>query len=544
MSSPRAMTHPQQRQYSFTKNGFMLTQYNQGNGESKPSSPTTEEPTRVNVLPNEDSNSTEEGRTKEAARLASLVMNLKLTNEDNTSGAAPQDKKKKTGPTHDEVLRKYSRSTRHRVRKTKAYLELKYQMLRNFQVHDLPEPDENDDDDGRFTKDFGYNPLQTLRNRQYKKYSVSQNKDHLYWNVDPMELVNDYSWSMRNMDLVKKRDGSFVFPQQQHQQQLANRKLYSQSSSSKGGDEFIQKLKSKLIQRSSSSHGASESDSSIDELSPPPSVHDKGVASPDRGRSMSPVRNIAIESISTRRSNDQPRQSAPELGQPIDLKPKSDPTYQSMHQQEKEEEKTEETVKDKSASISAPKTQKENTTNENEDVETLARLANEMQYLNAVFFLANMQTQRKNQVSCPPDNTCITNLSNGISETSKNCTNGLIPEVENKLKDLENRLSAIRDEFGEKRAPKMDNILVESDKILGEVSTTLNLEIRKVGERLDKVEAFAPSPAKLLWTIGYGMLEWSLVIFMWFIWGFVSILRLLKSSFRLILSIIKWLLWC
>lgn len=528
------MTHPQQRQYSFTKNGFMLTQYHQANGGSKPSSPTAEEPTRVSVLPNEDSNNTEEGRTKEAARLASLVMNLKLTNEDQAS-AAPQDKKKKTGPSHDEVLQKYSRATRHRVKKTKAHLELKYQMLRNFQVHDLPEPDENDDDDGRFTKDFGYNPLQTLRNRQYKKYSVSQHKDHLYWNVDPMELVNDYSWSMRNMDLVKKRDGSFVFPQQQQQ---ASRKLYSQSSSSKGGDEFIQKLKSKLIQRSSSSHGASESDSSLDELSPPPSVRaDKGVASPDRGRSMSPVRNIAIESISTRKSNDQPRQSAPELGQPIDLK-------QPTHQPEEAEEKPEETVNDKPASIPAPPTQKGTTTNENEDMETLAQLANEMQYLNAVFFLANMQTQRKNQLSSLPDNTCITNLSNDISETSKNCTNTLIPEVENNLKDLETRLLAIRDEFREKRAPKMDNILVESDKILGEVSTTLNLEIRKVGERLDKVEAFAPSPAKLLWTIGYGMLEWSLVIFMWFIWGFVSILGLFRSSFRLILSIVKWLLWC
>lgn len=542
MSSPRAMTHPQQRQYSFTKNGFMLTQYHRSNGGSKPSSPPTEEPTRVSVLPNEDSNDTEEGRTKEAARLASLVMNLKLTNEDNTAAAA-HDRKKKTGPTHDEVLQKYSRSTRHRVRKTKAHLELKYQMLRNFQVHDLPDPDENDEDydgDGRFSKDFGYNPLQTLRNRQYKKYAVSQRKDHLYWNVDPMELVNDYSWSLRNMDLVKKRDGSFVFPQQQQ----ASRKQYYQPPSSRGGDEFIQKLKSKLIQRASSSHGTSESDSSIDELSPPPSVRDKSMASPDRGRSMSPVRNVAIESISTRKSSEQPSRSVPELGNPIDLNPKDDTNLLTATNQPEGEAKKE-TVHDRSVSIAAPTTQKQGaTTNDSEDVETLVGLANEMQYLNAVFFLANMQTQHKNQLSCPPDNTCITNLSNDISETSKNCTNKLIPQVESNLKALEDRVLAIRDEFREKRAPKMDNILVESDKILGEVSTTLNLEIRKVGERLDKVEAFAPSPAKLLWTIGYGMLEWSLVIFMWAIWGLVSIMGLIKSTFRLILSVIKWLLWC
>lgn len=595
-----------------TKNGFMLSNQQQqksspSRGSSGPTSPKAEFespiaqlplpesspssssaiPTKYSLPSKEDSKSPPQANaaanhehhhdTGETARLASLVMNLKLTNDETSNDPEHNTSHNLHNQNHERGRRtannsnatqklKASQSTKHRAKRTKASLELKYQMIRNFQFHDMPgTEDDQPQQNTSHLPVFGYNPLQILRNRYYRRFVPRRKneEDNNFWELDPMELVNDYSWSIRNLDLIKKRDGTLVFPEHQHHTNNHSHHPHINRISNKlggangGGDEFVQKLKSKLIQRASSTSHISESEdnSSFDELSPPPSINNNNNTSntPDNRRSLSPVRNIPVDSIKqhTRQSSENTNNnnthqlfaSAPDLSS--SQRSKSEPNKELGKPLE---------LKD-SNKASAPATKEppppqvvpleKRTTREKSDVEiTTAQLAHEIKYLNSVFFLAYMQTYRKNTSCNIPNLHPMELLSNEISNSSQYITEGLIPQYEIKVQDLNKQMDGIHEDFAEKRAPKMDNILVESDKILGEVSTTLNLEIRKIGERLDKVESFAPSPAKLLYSVGYGALEWTVVLFMWLIWGFVSVLGVVKSVFRFLISILKWLMWC
>lgn len=137
---------------------------------------------------------------------------------------------------------------------------------------------------------------------------------------------------------------------------------------------------------------------------------------------------------------------------------------------------------------------------------------------------------------------------------------------------------------------RLDNLLMSSDQTLNRLATTLNLEVKKATERMDHLErrtrrygtsaiwamllgdnylndyaacrrgrprASASlvgdadigsslygsyyASSGVLPRIGYAVLEYTLVMMMWFIWGFASILFGAKNIAFTIFSCIKWL---
>ena len=123
--------------------------------------------------------------------------------------------------------------------------------------------------------------------------------------------------------------------------------------------------------------------------------------------------------------------------------------------------------------------------------------------------------------------------SRSISDLSVKVDEELVPKFNSKLQDMENESKVIQYDLRRNKAPKMDSLLADSDQLLTKVSTTYNLEIRKLGERLDKIEADTPG-IKWLWKLGYGILEWVLVLLMWLAWSLVSVLRLGRGTFNMV----------
>uniref|UniRef100_A0A060SZT4 ARAD1C03190p n=1 Tax=Blastobotrys adeninivorans TaxID=409370 RepID=A0A060SZT4_BLAAD len=514
--------------------------------------------------------------TKEAARLSSLVMNLRLASE------RSEDLKNKV-PLRlaTEALAQYhgdgsagspisppsqfSEATQSRVKKVKAKMELKYQMIHNFQYHDLPEAESE-----HFPEKLGYNPLQTIRNRRirldlYRKSPYARfPKNH--WQVDPAELLVDYGWSVQNKHLLRDRQGHSIYSDRHS---ADHRDAKDESSR----EQFVHRLRQRLRSSNSSQSSGSSDEHNHHRIH---RFHDRSqsasVQSPSTpnhenpSRMSSPVRNVAITSrrrplsvdnLSPQLSHEEGSPVGDVAGIPIIHMEGPDKVEKSIRENMDGAEDTNEPPEESpeppqaskgelaSTDENSPREISRGQTEESEELKNLEAFAHEVNHLDMVFFLSHMLMARKNLVSKELDkDRTAQRVSNEIATLSHNATTKKLPELKRGLKELELKAKNAHHDLSANVSPRMDNLLVESDRLLGEVSTTLNLEMRKIGERLDHLEAASASPVKLFWTIGYSILEWVLVMIMWVVWGLVSVLLAIRSLFRAVIWIIKWLLWC
>lgn len=136
--------------------------------------------------------------------------------------------------------------------------------------------------------------------------------------------------------------------------------------------------------------------------------------------------------------------------------------------------------------------------------------------------------------------------SNKICEEIARVCNTTFKELESKtqnfLTEASNEVIDIHKELLTNKAVEMDKMVTESDEIINEISTVMMLELRRLGERLDKVERQSHG-LQWMWNMGYMLLEWALVIFMWLVWGFVSSIRMIRNVSKVFVRFIRWLLW-
>lgn len=89
-------------------------------------------------------------------------------------------------------------------------------------------------------------------------------------------------------------------------------------------------------------------------------------------------------------------------------------------------------------------------------------------------------------------------------------------------------------------SPKIDQLLLLSDRTIGEVNTTLSLQIRKLNERLEKLQ---PIHKRSGWIInfGYWLLENLVVLLFWGVWIGFSIGKCFRCLLLVVWRIVCWL---
>lgn len=567
-----------------------------GSGYSSPSSTNRKNATTATTTTspaNDESDQFE--RTKEAARLASMIMNMK-TAEAKNDGSSYAKFNAQPPPVQE---REFSQGTLFRARKAKAKLELKYQMIQNFQQDAFPDlnnndghDDENEDDktDGPDDNNFGhssgyFNPLQTIRNRIYRPAASGNSKPDYIWKVTPQELVQDFSWQLRNRHKMRDRRGRLIFNKDGERQQLKspffhhqphhyhnnnnNNNHHSHHSSVKSyGDELTQRIKTKLGQSKDKDNGSSDNSSEgggdvlsnksynyNNNNSPDRSLSEGGYPKQQRQSnefSNSPLKEISIESV--QRKSDPAPQSPPltttppyELSNNSISKSKvsiaSSPPVKIPESSSSPPPSEISPATATKALIKQPNINNNNSNNQPAD--SICKTVRELKYLEMVFFLSKLHLSRKNISSRTKQDDChqSDSISQHITELSKNATNNLAPLAEEQLKAHENQASIMQKDLNNAKAPRMDSILVKSDNLISKVSTTLNLEVQKVGERMDRLEGDTPSPVKFFTKVGYAILEKTMVVIMWGVWLVVSAVTTVRGVIRLIIAIIRWLLF-
>lgn len=125
-----------------------------------------------------------------------------------------------------------------------------------------------------------------------------------------------------------------------------------------------------------------------------------------------------------------------------------------------------------------------------------------------------------------------------------NLKNSSLPKYEGILKGKSDELRDIQNELANDYSTRIDKMLALSDRTIGEVNTTLSLEIRKLNERFEKVKSIKNKNSQYddLLRFGYWALENLVVLALWFIWIIYSILKVIKVAALIVLVGLKWII--
>lgn len=176
-----------------------------------------------------------------------------------------------------------------------------------------------------------------------------------------------------------------------------------------------------------------------------------------------------------------------------------------------------------------------------------------------------------------------------VERTTSVVFKDIIPKAKSNMSDYDYQINTLRRTKLSTTSTRLENLLVNSDQTLNKLSTTLNLEVKKVNERLTHLERkckmrncfgvvsnyqqqrhrnrnhksrsgrhkrktdsssskLYPSTTTMssygpgvMTIIGYALLEYTVVFCMWVIWGIVSIFLGFKSIALKIWKILRWL---
>ncbi len=194
-------------------------------------------------------------------------------------------------------------------------------------------------------------------------------------------------------------------------------------------------------------------------------------------------------------------------------------------------------VKNKSVS---PLTQEEE-----EFVLAIYRYYTQLQHIKSVLKVGILNLLSKPQEFDHFFNTTLDTLKSSIKQFDDNndISSTLIPKYDTILEEANTSLDIVKDKFINDYTPRMDTLLSQSERLMGEVNMSLNLRCGKLNERLEKLNDLHPSNLiykqnGVLIRLGYWALENFIIITLWCIWVIVSFLRIWKN---LILFVFKFL---
>lgn len=168
----------------------------------------------------------------------------------------------------------------------------------------------------------------------------------------------------------------------------------------------------------------------------------------------------------------------------------------------------------------------------------------ELQYLETCFMLGHLHMASSAYGTKPPPSNAefVREVTDIMEEGFFQLTNIYLPKVGEQYDAVGSEVDALKLELSDKKDPLLDYLLYEAEHLVTEVSTTLNLETRKTSERLKQIECCGAARDQV-WCVCYFLLEWFVVLVMWFIWGIVTAARSVKNTVVMFYITLKWLLW-
>lgn len=519
-------------------------------------------------------------RSKQAAQIANRFMNFKLANDTAPEGLTPSkppnlEANGLAAPAPKKTLNP-SPETLLRVQRAKANLELHYDLMAAY---------------GEFAAACGsldptkkppiptrYNPLQIIRNRKIRLAKVpgepekssklhhhstqTKNAATRYWEIDRLETVLDYSWQCQSYHLIRGPDGKLLYPDQSKpvlEEKEMNEKLMRALShhdlndiSSKALAARLKLLKdsnnntnSKSSRRNSPSAKSQSDSASIDSLPRSPKSQAFGSQAPVAAESAhssqthTPMERVGTNSSQPKSllSNDGsvPSSTACTPGfNPLD--PLSRPS--SAQNQEAP-------IVVSPPFLKAPRLC---------EPVIISQIASDIKYQELTLFL------RHSAFACCAQKGCYyrdayphalmrereaKQLCGDFNSKVCHANKEVIPSIKASVQATQVQISTFRQTKLSTTSTRIDRLMADSDRTCNRLSTSLNLEIKQLTERLEVLERHS-SAVRFKWIIvnfGFQVLEYFVLFLMWLIWGFVSIILGVRSVFTLTGGTLKWLLW-
>ncbi|KAK9481375.1 hypothetical protein V1514DRAFT_323653 [Lipomyces japonicus] len=222
-------------------------------------------------------------------------------------------------------------------------------------------------------------------------------------------------------------------------------------------------------------------------------------------------------------------------------------------------------LKDQSASESGLPSTTSSLKNEINRLTDFAELVRELRYLEAQFFEHGLRSsilhykydealktiggkERDEQNS--DDRRTIKAVCKSLVLATQNFQNNTLVNSRQLLLSLSTRTDELTSTLSTNFRARFDFAISATDQLNAEVSTTLNIQARKLGESLEILErqcAFFGRREQMkgkLEKFGYAVLEKFVLLFLWGVWGVVSVIRLGRWTFSCIFHVLRWLIWC
>ena len=122
-----------------------------------------------------------------------------------------------------------------------------------------------------------------------------------------------------------------------------------------------------------------------------------------------------------------------------------------------------------------------------------------------------------------------------LHESARTFRESTVPQLQHRLQDLRGVVESCAD--------RARGIGDEAVGFGAEVTGQRGIEVRKVMDSLEKLARARRRRLRWLRRIGFGLLEWVVLLFMWWVWFVVVVIRMIWTVFRGFGSAVRWVLW-
>lgn len=524
----------------------------------------------------------EKEKVKEAGQLASVFLEMRknimsdfnIDLEHNESLDLERDK----NIPGQVRLRNISRATIQRAEKVKVMLNLYYFYVFNTQRETQP----------KFAGVDGvYNPLQVIRNRRIrKKYHqppklaiktlpyastvFSRSKHKLVWQVDLTELTYDFNWRAQHWHELVNPLGELWFPPEDdgtgkhhhHHRHHDHHHPHLSTHHHHSSEKELSYIHDKLFENDATDEYDSSNNSSKDDVTSMATRSRKRdkLTSKIRRRSKSPYKKKK-EQDSKEQLNDGfeysgERSNADSLGSNL-FPMESNGSFKGnlLNDISIEPIKNHQRVLSSSDSngqsndggtgtnITGSSSSKDS---DDLEIEELKALNNYLQKLRKLDDLMNFGehhlTVKEREYSQLINFQKVIKESEEIRQNTRYLKENVLTKYDGLMNEKSSSLEYYQNELTNNYSPRVDKLLLLSDRTIGEVNTTLSLEVRKLSERLEKLGPSYKRTGSLV-SLAYWLLENLIVLLLWSIWIGFSIGRMFRFFIMLIWKILKWVFY-
>jgi hypothetical protein len=497
-----------------------------------------------------------------------------------------------------------SPATLGRVERVKASLELHYDMIAAYQGSNsfaMICPDKNEQDDtGNFEQRGVYNPVRIIRNRrtrdalelpavrtQAAQLARQQMQSRLLcyakspWTIDAYEMVIDYTWGCQLSQLGEQEkkasqppkseqpkitSGAQVFPRKASVSLDPLKKIATTTSQflpekSLADSDFHLERQNTQLQQNFIKGGRrkSKSSSTLPDLIRPSTIHTASING-QRSFSSSAV-TLASAPTTPTRTGAKPA-SASEGSKMTPLSSRTSGQTSVLTSSPLRSDAMTLTVNkspcavlstDHEPALLPPRTYQAKSSQSTLLRKTCTRRLAEYKLYETVYITQHQHNQQQLDRVAPPtqgdasSKACANRIYADLSKTFSYMNRVLLPKAHTVQKANETEVQLLRRTRLSKLSTRIDILLADCDQTNNRLSTTLNLEVKALTEKMDALDRHVSCKMHIkwcLWAIIYSLLEYIVVSIMWIAWGLVSAFMAGKDSVLIITRTIRWLLWC